>query len=222
LKQEIMWWLITSPTVPETPPDISHENTPTNNIPTNTIPTSTPSPTPETFHLSDGEYTKYVEKILNVSTKHEWTPYLLWWISTKGFDCSGLWYYAFKEAWIQFPFRFTASVFDKHNKDVSKNSVIPGDFMYWRAKPWQKKHSDIYHIEMVVEKPYLERWKWYVKTFGSSTDKGVYVNGKKVNKSGVGYRVREITDHRHFDRPSYYEQLVQYEKTWDSKILMAA
>ena len=228
LKSEIVWWNTISSTVPESstpivnPPQSSVSSSPDiSNTPTHDSPVENISTVQETFHLSGVEYSTYVKKVLDISTKYEWTPYLWWWISAKGFDCSWLWYYAFKEAGISFPSRFTANIFDKNNENITRNSVVPGDFMYWNAKPWQKKHSNIYHIEMVVEKPYFERWKWYVKTFGSSTDKGVYVDGKKTNKSGVWYRIREITEYRHFGRPSYYQQLAQYEKTWNQNLLAA-
>lgn len=45
------------------------------------------------------------------------------------------------------------------------------------------------------------------------TDKGFLdENGNKTNKNGVGYKLREITEYRHFGRPPYYSQLAKQEK----------
>lgn len=173
------------------------------------------------LNISGIDNSKYIEKILTAAEKYEGVAYKWWGISPSGFDCSGLRYYTFKQQGISFPSRFTAEVFNKKDTTISKDSAQPGDFMYWKSKPWQKKHNDIYHIEMLVEKPYLKNGKWYVKTFGSSTDKWIYVDGKQTNRSGVGFRVREINDYRHFGRPSYYEQLAQYDHTGDTSVLRA-
>lgn len=89
--------------------------------------------------------------------------------------------------------------------------------MYWDAKPGSKKHNPIYHIEMVVEKPFFKNGKWFVKTLGSSTDKGILDSqGKATKKQGVGYRLREIQSYRHFGRPPYYLQLAQAQQNGDA------
>jgi hypothetical protein len=37
--------------------------------------------------------------------------------------------------------------------------------MYWDQKPGgKKKHNPIYHIEMVISKPYMKNGKMYVRT----------------------------------------------------------
>ena len=85
--------------------------------------------------------------------------------------------------------------------------------MYWEQQPGKKKHSEIYHIEMVVGQPFLQNGKWMIKTIGSSTDRGILdENGNKTDKNGVGYRLREINDYRHFGRPPFYKQLADQEK----------
>jgi hypothetical protein len=89
--------------------------------------------------------------------------------------------------------------------------------MYWEQQPGKKKHSEIYHIEMVVGKPFLQNGKWMIKTIGSSTDRGILdENGNKTDKNGVGYRLREINDYRHFGRPPFYKQLADQEKKGES------
>jgi hypothetical protein len=66
---------------------------------------------------------------------------------------------------------------------------------------------------MVVGKPFLQNGKWMIKTIGSSTDRGILdENGNKTDKNGVGYRLREINDYRHFGRPPFYKQLADQEK----------
>jgi hypothetical protein len=92
--------------------------------------------------------------------------------------------------------------------------------MFWDQKPWwKKKHNPIYHIEMVISKPYTRNWKTYVRTLWSSTDakddRGNYV-GKWVQ-----IREREMKDYRHYWRPTYYYQLAQHERTWSSDNLVA-
>lgn len=59
---------------------------------------------------------------------------------------------------------------------------------------------------MALAKPVQKNGKWYVKTYGSSTDKTI------EGKSGVGYRIREIKDNHHFAKPPYYEKLVAMKK----------
>lgn len=56
---------------------------------------------------------------------------------------------------------------------------------------------------MTLGKPFEKDGKWYVKTYGSSSDANM-TNGK----DGVGYRIREIKDNHHFAKPPYYAKLV--------------
>ena len=141
------------------------------------------------------------------------SPYVRWGIGEDGFDCSGFWYSIFSQLWIVFPSRFTAAMFSSHSRKISKNQIRRGDFMFWDQKPWSKKHNPIYHIEMVVSAPFMRYGKSYVKTLGSSSSKGIFdIKGKRLELSGVGYRIREITQYRHFWRPPYYLQLAECKK----------
>ena len=141
------------------------------------------------------------------------SPYVRWGIGEDGFDCSGFWYSIFSQLWIVFPSRFTAAMFSSHSRKISKNQIRRGDFMFWDQKPWSKKHNPIYHIEMVVSAPFMRYGKSYVKTLGSSSSKGIFdIKGKRLEQSGVGYRIREITQYRHFWRPPYYLQLAECKK----------
>ena len=161
------------------------------------------------------EQRPYIQRALALAQKEIGKPYVRWGSTAgwKGFDCSGLRNYVFGELGIAFSTRFTASLFDKTDAELKQEQVRVWDFMYREEQPGKKKHNPIYHIEMVLWKPFQKDGKRMVKTIWSSTDKGVLdENGNKTNKNGVGYRLREITEYRHFGRPPYYAQLAKKEK----------
>ncbi len=163
---------------------------------------------------------KFIKSIYQRASQQIGKQYTRWWISPSAwFDCSGLWYRAFKEEWIKFSQRLTAHKFSDADVDIRKDEVKIWDFMFWDQKPNTKKHDSIYHIEMVISKPYIKNWKTYVRTLWSSTDaeddRGNYV-GKWVQ-----IREREMKDYRHYWRPTYYYQLAQYEKSWSKDDLIA-
>ncbi|MBB1543767.1 MAG: C40 family peptidase [candidate division SR1 bacterium] len=171
------------------------------------------------------EQRPYIQRVLASAQKEIGKPYVRGGASPggKGFDCSGLRNYAFGEQGMKFPTRFTAQLFDKTDASLTQDQVRIGDFMYWEQQPGKKKHSEIYHIEMVVGKPFLQNGKWMIKTIGSSTDRGILdENGNKTDKNGVGYRLREINDYRHFGRPPFYKQLADQEKKGVSGPLLAS
>ena len=161
------------------------------------------------------EQRPYIQRALALAQKEIGKPYVRWGSTAgwKGFDCSGLRNYVFGELGIAFSTRFTASLFDKTDAELKQEQVRVWDFMYREEQPGKKKHNPIYHIEMVLWKPFQKDGKRMVKTIWSSTDKGVLdENGNKTNKNGVGYRLREITEYRHFGRPPYYARLAKKEK----------
>jgi len=164
---------------------------------------------------------KFIRLIYDRASKQIWKDYKRWWVSpSTWFDCSWLRYWAFREEWIKFSQRLTAHWFSDADVDITKNQVKPWDFMFWDSKPWwKKKHDSIYHIEMVISKPYVKNWKTYVRTLWSSTDAkddcGNYV------WKWVQIREREMKDYRHYWRPTYYYQLAQHETTWSSDNLRA-
>lgn len=171
------------------------------------------------------EQRPYIQRVLASAQKEIGKPYVRGGASPggKGFDCSGLRNYAFGEQGMKFPTRFTAQLFDKTDASLTQDQVRIWDFMYWEQQPGKKKHSEIYHIEMVVGKPFLQNGKWMIKTIGSSTDRGILdENGNKTDKNGVGYRLREINDYRHFGRPPFYKQLADQEKKGVSWPLLAS
>ena len=171
------------------------------------------------------EQRPYIQRVLASAQKEIGKPYVRGGARPggRGFDCSGLRNYAFWEQGMKFPSRFTAQLFDKTDASLTQDQVRIWDFMYWEQQPGKKKHSDIYHIEMVVGKPFLQNGKRMIKTIGSSTDRGILdENGNKTDKNGVGYRLREINDYRHFGRPPFYKQLADQEKKGVSWPLLAS
>jgi len=163
---------------------------------------------------------KFVKSIYERASTQIWKGYKRWWISpSTWFDCSWLWYRAFKEEWIKFSQRLTAHAFSDADVDIRKEDVKIWDFMFWDKKPSKKKHDPIYHIEMVISKPYIRNWKKYVRTLWSSTD----AKDDRWNYVGkwVQIREREMKDYRHYWRPTYYYQLAQYEKSWSKNDLIA-
>ena len=171
------------------------------------------------------EQRPYIQRVLASAQKEIGKPYVRGGARPggRGFDCSGLRNYAFWEQGMKFPSRFTAQLFDKTDASLTQDQVRIWDFMYWEQQPGKKKHSEIYHIEMVVGKPFLQNGKRMIKTIGSSTDRGILdENGNKTDKNGVGYRLREINDYRHFGRPPFYKQLADQEKKGVSWLLLAS
>ena len=169
------------------------------------------------------EQIPYIEATIKSAEGQIGKPYQWWATGPSGFDCSGLWNWAFQEQGIKFDSRFTAAAFESSDVNIPKEEVRVWDFMYWDEQPGKKRHNPIYHIEMVVGQPYPENGKWYVKTIGSSTDKWVLDhNGQKTAKSWVWYRVREITGYRHFGRPPYYLQLAKHQASGDRQQLIAS
>ena len=171
------------------------------------------------------EQRPYIQRVLASAQKEIGKPYVRGGARPggRGFDCSGLRNYAFWEQGMKFPSRFTAQLFDKTDASLTQDQVRIWDFMYWEQQPGKKKHSEIYHIEMVVGKPFLQNGKRMIKTIGSSTDRGILdENGNKTDKNGVGYRLREINDYRHFGRPPFYKQLADQEKKGVSWPLFAS
>ena len=163
---------------------------------------------------------KFINSVYKRAAQLVWTKYKFWWKSPSTWiDCSWLWQWAFTQEGIKFAWYFNAHAFSDADVDIKKEQVKPWDFMFWDQKPWTKKHNSIYHIEMVVSKPYTKNWKMYVRTLWSSTDakddRGNYVG------NWVQFREREMKDYRHYWRPTYYYQLAQHEKTWASSDLAA-
>lgn len=161
-------------------------------------------PTQEYFHIKKfiNDSAKYLDKIYEwggSSSKQKWL------------DCSGFIGLMFQDLGINYHGqRPTASKFYEWSDKVEQKDVRPWDFMFWHNKDW-KKHSPIYHIELVMTMPYQENWKRYVNTIWSSTDSGSSdseeLTNKNKQKKWVAYRKREITSNRSFWRTRDFSAL---------------
>jgi len=62
--------------------------------------------------------------------------------------------------------------------------------------------------------------KKMIKTIGASKNKdGFNLLGAPLESEGVDYRIREIDERKSFGRVSYWDQILEYQKTWDSQHL---
>lgn len=190
------------------------------------------------WYADKSHYTEDEKKEINTviagAQKYAGVKYVYGWNDKKGIDCSGLWSAAFneqyKDAGVTFG-RLTAALFDAKAPDVATKDAERGDRMFWEdpkgIKQWgnNEKGTRIYHIEMALGKPFQKDGKWYVKTYGSSSDENmVDANGNPLNngKDGTGYRIREIKDNHHFAKPPYYAKLVAMNKGNDQEEKKAA
>lgn len=60
----------------------------------------------------------------------------------RGFDCSGLVYYAFRETGIRVPRTTGAQL--RHAKPVSLSEIMPGDLLFFRQRSSRVSHVGIY------------------------------------------------------------------------------
>jgi len=69
-------------------------------------------------------------------------PYHYGGSSPRGFDCSGLVYYAFREAGIRVPRTTRAQL--RHAQQVPLSQIIPGDLLFFRQRFRRVSHVGIY------------------------------------------------------------------------------
>jgi len=140
--------------------------------------------------------------MLAKAEEYIWRPY-----RSGSLDCSWFLSKIFSTwQWKQKMDRWVAKNFADRYKRINRDEIRCGDIIY-QAKPA--------HVELIVSKPYVEKWITYVMTIGSSTDKDnvdpMYdANGKAIRgKTWVWYRRRQIYPHpRHpyqYHRPPYEE-----------------
>lgn len=145
------------------------------------------------------------QQILAFASSYTWKPYLRWGVDDAWFDCSWLWYFVLGKYGVDFPSRYTSSRFYQECQLIARENVQVGDFMFWHRKPGEKKHNALFHIEIVVERPFQRYGRWYVKTFGSATTKKRYdAQGNVYTWWGVGYRFRLVSPYRSFWRFCMY------------------
>lgn len=147
-------------------------------------------------------------------------PYVRWGKDKNWFDCSGFILWLFSQLGIVFEVRFRTVEFFADAKLIPLEEVQRGDLMFWHEEPGKTEHNFVYHIEMIVDKPFFQNGKKMIKTIGASKNKdGFNLLGAPLESEGVDYRIREIDQRKSFGRVSYWDQILEYQKTWDSQHL---
>ena len=153
------------------------------------------------------------QKLFNKLYEYGWE-----WIG-KTIDCSHLVSFALRAGGILMPNQYlnSTALYQKFSRNkIAKQSARAGDLMFW------KKWKTIYHVEMVVWKPYQKekngKLEWCVKTLWSSSDttgtSPMYnIDGTPSSKkNGVAYRERVIQGKHQFLRPQYENLVAENQK----------
>ena len=161
-----------------------------------------------------------IKQAIALASQHIGVPYVRWGKDENWFDCSWLWLRVFSQMGIDFAVRFRTVEFFADAKPIALEEVQEGDVMFWHEEPGKTEHNFVYHIEMIVDKPFFQNGKKMIKTIGASKNKdGFNLLGAPLESEGVDYRIREIDERKSFGRVSYWDQILEYQKTWDSQHL---
>lgn len=163
-----------------------------------------------------------IKKAIALAGQHIGVPYVRWGKDENWFDCSWLWLRVFSQMGIDFAVRFRTVEFFADAKPIALEEVQEGDVMFWHEKPGKTEHNFVYHIEMIVDKPFLKEGKWFVKTIGTKKEFWFDGQGRQLDSYGVAYFIRELDQWKSFWRFSYFDQILEYQKTWDAQHLAVA
>lgn len=163
-----------------------------------------------------------IKQAIALAGQHIGVPYVRWGKDENWFDCSWLWLRVFSQMGIDFAVRFRTVEFFADAKPIALEEVQEGDVMFWHEEPGKNEHNFVYHIEMIVDKPFLKEGKWFVKTIGTKKEFWFDGQGRQLDSYGVAYFIREIDQWKSFWRFSYFDQILEYQKTWDAKHLAVA
>lgn len=163
-----------------------------------------------------------IKKAIALAGQHIGVPYVRWGKDENWFDCSWLWLRVFSQMGIDFAVRFRTVEFFADAKPIALEQVQEGDVMFWHEEPGKTEHNFVYHIEMIVDKPFLKEGKWFVKTIGTKKEFWFDGQGRQLDSYGVAYFIREIDQRKSFWRFSYFDQILEYQKTWDAQHLAVA
>ena len=163
-----------------------------------------------------------IKKAIALAGQHIGVPYVRWGKDENWFDCSWLWLRVFSQMGIDFAVRFRTVEFFADAKPIALEEVQEGDVMFWHEEPGKNEHNFVYHIEMIVDKPFLKEGKWFVKTIGTKKEFWFDGQGRQLDSYGVAYFIREINQRKSFWRFSYFDQILEYQKTWDAQHLAVA
>ncbi len=163
-----------------------------------------------------------IKQAIALAGQHIGVPYVRWGKDENWFDCSWLWLRVFSQMGIDFAVRFRTVEFFADAKPIALEEVQEGDVMFWHEEPGKTEHNFVYHIEMIVDKPFLKEGKWFVKTIGTKKEFWFDGQGRQLDSYGVAYFIREIDQRKSFWRFSYFDQILEYQKTWDAQHLAVA
>lgn len=163
-----------------------------------------------------------IKQAIALAGQHIGVPYVRWGKDENWFDCSWLWLRVFSQMGIDFAVRFRTVEFFADAKLIPLEEVQQGDLMFWHEEPGKTEHNFVYHIEMIVDKPFLKEGKWFVKTIGTKKEFWFDGQGRQLDSYGVAYFIREIDQRKSFWRFSYFDQILEYQKTWDAQHLAVA
>ena len=163
-----------------------------------------------------------IKQAIALAGQHIGVPYVRWGKDENWFDCSWLWLRVFSQMGIDFAVRFRTVEFFADAKPIALEQVQEGDVMFWHEEPGKTEHNFVYHIEMIVDKPFLKEGKWFVKTIGTKKEFWFDGQGRQLDSYGVAYFIREIDHRKSFWRFSYFDQILEYQKTWDAQHLAVA
>ena len=163
-----------------------------------------------------------IKQAIALAGQHIGVPYVRWGKDENWFDCSWLWLRVFSQMGIDFAVRCRTVEFFADAKPIALEEVQEGDVMFWHEEPGKTEHNFVYHIEMIVDKPFLKEGKWFVKTIGTKKEFWFDGQGRQLDSYGVAYFIREIDQRKSFWRFSYFDQILEYQKTWDAQHLAVA
>lgn len=163
-----------------------------------------------------------IKQAIALAGQHIGVPYVRWGKDENWFDCSWLWLRVFSQMGIDFAVRFRTVEFFADAKPIALEQVQEGDVMFWHEEPGKTEHNFVYHIEMIVDKPFLKEGKWFVKTIGTKKEFWFDGQGRQLDSYGVAYFIRELDQRKSFWRFSYFDQILEYQKTWDAQHLAVA
>ena len=163
-----------------------------------------------------------IKQAIALAGQHIGVPYVRWGKDENWFDCSWLWLRVFSQMGIDFAVRFRTVEFFADAKPIALEQVQEGDVMFWHEEPGKTEHNFGYHIEMIVDKPFLKEGKGFVKTIGTKKEFWFDGQGRQLDSYGVAYFIRELDQRKSFWRFSYFDQILEYQKTWDAQHLAVA
>lgn len=163
-----------------------------------------------------------IKQAIALAGQHIGVPYVRWGKDENWFDCSWLWLRVFSQMGIDFAVRFRTVEFFADAKPIALEEVQEGDVIFWHEEPGKTEHNFVYHIEMIVDKPFLKEGKWFVKTIGTKKEFWFDGQGRQLDSYGVAYFIREIDQRKSFWRFTYFDQILEYQKTWDAQHLAVA